>query len=157
MPNKEDCNCNSDVSYTQKYLDDALAKQAETFQQKLDDQAKEAKEEREELTKKYTAVNDELVAIKDKKAAQKLVKQYAALLPDKEFEAENPKAVLVKACGNMLKEGTEYSVPDMIKIADDLLLERGKAEPPKPKSESFSRLPDTRFQGDVLLDLIVNR
>ena len=149
MAKKEDCGCAAG-SYTQEQLDAALAKQAEEYDAKLATQ----KEEYDALSEKYDASEAKFAASEDAKKAEKLVKTYSILLPE-EYDAKTQRGVLEAACGNMLEQGKEYSVADLVNIADDLLLERAKVTKPEPKQ--FSRLPDTRFQGDLLLDLMVNR
>lgn len=160
MAKKEECNC-SESMFTQEQLDAALAKQAEEFDAKLNTQKEEYDAKFSTQKTEYDALNDKLTeseakftAAEDAKKASKLVKSYSVLLPE-EYDATTPRNVLTAACGNMLESGKEYSIADMVKIADDLVLDRAKAEP--PKSESFSRLPDTRFQGDNFLDLMIDR
>ena len=161
MAKDKDCACQDGTTFTQEQLDAALAKQAEEYDAKLATQKEEydgkfstQKEEYDALSEKYDASEAKFAASEDAKKAEKLVKTYSNLLPE-EYDAKTQRGVLEAACGNMLEQGKEYSVADLVKIADDLLLERAKVTKPEPKT--FSRLPDTRFQGDLLLDLIVNR
>ena len=163
----------SESSYTQEQLDEALAKQKQEFEQKLQAQADEHKAalktqseeyqqkldtQKEEFEQKETKLEQSVtdaaakyVAMENKQKAETLAESYSALLPE-EFEAKTPRGVLETACGNMLEKGKEYSITELKDIADGLLLDRKKAN--EPTSKAFSHMPDNRYQGDLMADLL---
>ena len=158
------CNTNknskSEKTYTQAELDAALQKQADEHQSQLDRQSqsysekltaseKKGSERMEKLEAKFTA-------LEDKRRADELTETYSDLLPD-DFEASTPREVLVKACGNMLEENKKYSLPELKKIADNLVVDRKNAKKPEPKPGSFSGPPSAQYTGDLFLDVLTSK
>ena len=161
MGNSRMCDT-KDKHYSQEQLDAAVAKAVEAATDKVTAKLTEKfGAKTDELSNSYQAkldeVNGKFTALEDGKRVEELSEAYSDLLPET-FEADTPREVLVRACGNMLEESKSYSMKELTKIADNLMADRASANANKPtpdgNSKSFSSAPDLTRTGDVFLDIL---
>ena len=175
------CGCEDVQTFSQEQLDQRIQELRQDYEQRIANSQSEldlVKKDLEEAKAAFSELksqNDELIAnaekqlanleasdqkyqaIKDEQKATELRAKYSLLLPDGSSKT-TPEGVLRDACGNMLVEENQYSIDQLFKIADGLLLERSEVQAKTPSSsqEQFTTVPRDAYDTDPYFSLIYN-
>ena len=175
-----DCQpCEDEKTFSKAQLDEAIEKIKQEYSALLDDSASEidaVKKELDEVKQSFSEaqkINDDLQeklnaasidlesshqefqTLKNQQKAKELIERYSTLLPNGS-SSETPDAVLREACGKMIIADQEYSLDQLVMIADNLLLERAEAGKCQ-QSINFGHLPRDPYDVDPYSQLFINK